>query len=340
MVVDDEPDLASVIAQVLAPEFEVVVAPNGLEALERIDRYEPDVIVMDVMMPVLDGFDTTRAIKKNARFANVPIIFLTARSDNDSLREGMLTGGEIYIQKPFEAAELLARIQELITKNKVTPRMKQFSIKMFLPEESVTLTPTSLPGPAAPKPATPASRPTPGELRSLAPFPSPVPAFPPISPPPISTAEQYAHASGEPRLRILSIDDDLDTVNYIRSCLQRDYEVIGLTESEQAPDKIIAYQPDIILLDIHMPKLNGFHLSHLIRLNKGLKGAKVIFVSSRTDREAVEEAFRLGASDFLEKPFTPERLRRKIMDVVRKPDFQKTKKRVTYAEILRREGLA
>ena len=137
---------------------------------------------------------------------------------------------------------------------------------------------------------------------------------------------------------IMIVDDDVDVVNYVKSILREDYEAIGLCDSEQAPEKIMAYQPDILLLDIVMPKLNGFHLSHLIRLNKRLRGSKIIFVSSRTDHEAVAKAFSLGASDFLEKPFTPEQLRRKILGVTRQPDFVLAKKRLSYMEILRREG--
>jgi two-component system response regulator protein BraR/BceR len=134
------------------------------------------------------------------------------------------------------------------------------------------------------------------------------------------------------------VDDDADTVEFIGSLLRPDYEFIGTIDSTSAPDKIIAYQPDVLLLDINMPHLNGFHLSHLIRLNKRLKGAKVIFVSSRSDRESVEQAFRLGACEFIEKPFTPDQLRRKILEVIQRPDFQRNKKRVDYRELQRREG--
>lgn len=310
MIVDDEPDLAFVLNQLLEPDYEVVLAKNGLEALERLDAYEPDFIIMDVMMPVLDGFDTTRAVKKNARFADVPVLFLTARTDNQSVRDGLMSGGDVYLQKPFEPDDFLARVSELLTKNRIEPRRKQFEIQFLRDQFAAGTDPIS----SVAKEEKP-----PSALR------------------PKTLSEQLSDVASEPRLRVLCVDDDADITTYMRSLLQADYEVLTTNDSESAPDKIIAYQPDILILDIMMPKLNGFHLSHLMRLNKRLRGAKVIFCSSRADREYVEQAFRLGASEFLEKPFTPEQLRRKILEVTRKPDFQRIRKRVSYSEIQRRE---
>ncbi len=312
MIVDDDPELAYVLSQFLEPRYETIIAANGLEALERLDRYEPDVIVMDVTMPVLDGYDTTRAIKKNARFADVPILFLTGNDDNESVRAGLMSGGEMYLIKPFETVDFLKHLEDIINRDNVVPRPKSFRLHelkyQYYPDQP----------PPPPIPMTNDSQ-TSGRPKTL--------------------SERFAEVAAEPRLRVLAVDDDLDITNYVRICLQSEFEVIGTTDSESAPDKIIAYQPDILLLDIMMPRLNGFHLSYLIRLNKRLKGAKIIFVSSRNDREAVEQAFRLGASDFLEKPFSPEQLRRKILDVTRRPDFHRSKKRISFSEVMRREGI-
>lgn len=305
MIVDDEPDLAYVLRQFLRSHYEVLIAKNGLDALERLDRYEPDLVVMDVMMPVLDGFDTTRAIKKNTRFADMPVLFLSARTDNAAVREGLMSGGEMYLEKPFVPDDFLAHIEEMIAKFHVQPREKQFTVEeieqYFLGETECS--PESdesvdLPTPAQPTtPSRPASQ----------------------------------------RLRVLVVDDDRDLVNYVKTLLRDEFEVIGTTDSESAPDRIMAYQPDILLLDVMMPKLNGFHLSHLIKVNKRLRGAQIIFISSRADRDAIERAFRLGATDFLEKPFTPDQLRRRLQEAAKRPGFQFIRKRLTYSEIMRRE---
>jgi DNA-binding response OmpR family regulator len=305
MIVDDEPDLAHVLRHLLSTEFEVVLAMNGLEALERLDRYEPDFIVMDVMMPVLDGFDTTRAIKKNARFADVPVLFLSARTDNLSVREGLMTGGEMYLEKPFVPDDFLNRINEIIQKYHVQPVPKQFTLQEIERHFSADAAP-----------------PTIDRIRRN------VPSDATNTPPP----------AAPPRVRLLVVDDDKELVDQIKATLREDYEVIGTTDSESAPDRIMAYQPDILLLDVVMPKLNGLHLSHLMRLNRRLRGARIIFMSLPTDRHAMDNNLKLPAADFLEKPFTPDQLRRRIAEVTKRPDFQRTRKRVSYTEILRREG--
>ena len=305
MIVDDEPDLAYVLRQFLRSHYEVLIAKNGLDALERLDRYEPDLVVMDVMMPVLDGFDTTRAIKKNTRFADMPVLFLSARTDNAAVREGLMSGGEMYLEKPFVPDDFLAHIEEMIAKFRVQPREKQFTVEEI---EQYFLAETECP----PESDESIDLPTPAQPTT--------PSRPPTQ-----------------RLRVLVVDDDRDLVNYIKTLLRDEYEVIGTTDSESAPDRIMAYQPDILLLDVVMPKLNGFHLSHLIKVNKRLRGAQIIFISSRADRDAIERAFRLGATDFLEKPFTPDQLRRRLLEAAKRPGFQFIRKRLTYSEIMRRE---
>ncbi len=307
MIVEDEPDISLILSELLRAQYEVVIANNGLEALERIGRYEPDITVMDLMMPVLDGFDTTRAIKKDARYTHMPVLFLTARKDNQSVREALQAGGDVYLEKPFNPPELIARIEEIIAKNRVMPRRKQYSVEQILEHFNAQASQVQPLAPAVNRPARPLT-------------------------------EQMAARTGEPKIRVLAVDDDMDILKFTKTILAEEYEVIIAADSENAPDKIIAYQPDVLLLDVQMPKLNGFHLSHLIRLNRRLRGAKIIFVSSRTDRASKETAFNLGASEFVEKPFTPEQLKRKIQDVVSRPDFHRSKKRIDYREIIRRES--
>ena len=211
------------------------------------------------------------------------------------------------MRKPFVASEFLKRVDDLVRERAVKVRPKTHS------EEDIRSRSESRPD----------------DPRQL---------FRAAAERPRSLTEQLAEAAAPPRVRVLAVDDDSDTVEFMRSLLHEEFEFIGTTDSLEAPDKIIAYQPDILLLDINMPRLNGFHLSRLIRLNRRLRGAKVVFVSSRSDRESVEQAFKLGASEFIEKPFTPEQLRRKLQDVTRRPDFQRIKKRVDFREVMRREG--
>lgn len=315
LVVDDDPDIRTIVAKTLERDFEVMTVGSGVEVLERLDIIEPDFLIIDVMMPVLSGVDTSRAIRKDARFSQLPIVFLTARTDNEAIREAMRAGADFYLQKPFDPQELLRTVQMLVRTRRVEPRPKRFGVQELVQ-------PSAFGGERASSPA---------QAQRSEPF---------AELPDEEVAIPGVRAGNTPtrRVRIMIVDDDRDVVNYVKSILREDYEVIGLCQSEQAPEKIVAYQPDILLLDIVMPTLNGFHLSHLIRIDRRLRGSKIIFVSSRSDHEAVQKAFALGASEYVEKPFTPEQLRRKLLSVTRQPDFVCRRKRLTYAEILRREG--
>lgn len=113
LLVEDEDTLAMIVSETLASEgFEVTVARNGLEGVEAFRRTRPDVIVADVMMPVLDGFSMVRRIR--AVDSDVPVIFLTARSAIDDIEEGFGLGGNDYLKKPFKMRELIVRVKALL----------------------------------------------------------------------------------------------------------------------------------------------------------------------------------------------------------------------------------
>ena len=84
LIVDDEPDTLTVLETAFNEDFEVVTASNGLDALEKIERVQPDLAIMDVEMPCLNGFDAVCSIRKNASFSNLPVVYLTGRSDAEA----------------------------------------------------------------------------------------------------------------------------------------------------------------------------------------------------------------------------------------------------------------
>src|SRR5690606_33207033 len=140
MVVEDEPDIGVIIMQMLSGQYEVVHAANGLEALERLNWYQPDLTIMDLMMPVLDGFDTTRAIKKDNDYATMPVMFLTARKDNKAVREALMAGGDVYLEKPFDPPELLVRLSEMIQRTNLVPTPKRYTLEQIKNHFSVNQT--------------------------------------------------------------------------------------------------------------------------------------------------------------------------------------------------------
>ena len=112
LVVDDDPPSVKMTAFLLREEgYEVLTSPNGREALRLLEREKPDLILLDVMMPGLDGFETLREIR--ARY-HIPVIFLSAKGETVDRVAGLELGADDYLAKPFEPAELLARVKAVL----------------------------------------------------------------------------------------------------------------------------------------------------------------------------------------------------------------------------------
>ena len=117
LVVDDEPDILSLIEYNLTKEgFDVVTARNGAEALKRTADL-PDLVLLDVMMPELDGFETCRRLKADPRTANIPVIFLTARSAEVDEIVGLEIGADDFLHKPISPRKLVARVRALFRRS-------------------------------------------------------------------------------------------------------------------------------------------------------------------------------------------------------------------------------
>ena len=113
LVVDDESAITELVSTALRfVGFEVQTASSGIEALSEAASFMPDLIVLDVMMPGLDGFEVCRRLRADGD--QVPVIFLTARDDHDDMMHGFTRGGDDYVTKPFSLEELIARIRAVL----------------------------------------------------------------------------------------------------------------------------------------------------------------------------------------------------------------------------------
>lgn len=111
-VIEDDRDLASLLQYALEQEgFEFTCTHDGLTASEFCQRVQPDAIVLDVMLPGLDGFSVCREIRKDPLLRDVPVLFLTARSSEADRLRGLQIGGDDYVVKPFSVRELVARLK-------------------------------------------------------------------------------------------------------------------------------------------------------------------------------------------------------------------------------------
>ncbi|MGY1632725.1 ATP-binding protein [Geodermatophilus sp. SYSU D01186] len=116
LVVDDNADMRAYLTRLLSPHWTVRTATNGEEALESVAAARPDVVLTDVMMPGLDGFGLLRALRADPATRSVPVVVLTARAGQEAAVEGFDAGVDDYLAKPFESAELVARLRAVLAR--------------------------------------------------------------------------------------------------------------------------------------------------------------------------------------------------------------------------------
>lgn len=119
LLVDDEADFLEVLkARLEENNYEVVTAYNGEEGLEKAEREAPDLIILDIMLPKISGFDVCRKLKIEENLKDTPIIMLTAKFQPSSIKFGMEMGADAYITKPFEPRLLIEKMRELLDKRR------------------------------------------------------------------------------------------------------------------------------------------------------------------------------------------------------------------------------
>lgn len=115
LLVDDEPNIVMTLDFLLRKnKFEVLLATNGEEALQIAHENIPDLIILDIMMPKVDGYQVCEVIRKSPAHPNTKIMFLSAKSKDEDIEKGITLGANAYFQKPFSTRDLLKKIQELL----------------------------------------------------------------------------------------------------------------------------------------------------------------------------------------------------------------------------------
>lgn len=135
LVVEDNADMREFLSNNLQDSYQILVAKNGKQGLEQLRKQPVDIIISDVMMPVMDGLTFTNEVKKDLSFSHIPLILLTAKTDKDSKLTGMRSGADAYIEKPFSPQLLQAQMENLLLSRKNL--RKKFSEMPFIPLQSV-----------------------------------------------------------------------------------------------------------------------------------------------------------------------------------------------------------
>jgi len=153
LIVEDEIDIAHLVSFNLERAgYEVTIASDGREGLERALHEQPTLVVLDLMLPGMDGYQVLKEMQRDSRTHGIPVLMLTAKSQVDDRIKGLELGADDYLTKPFSPKELILRVQAIIKRNRSTPGSVVFSfgpfrfdknnLTFYLDEEPLSLTST------------------------------------------------------------------------------------------------------------------------------------------------------------------------------------------------------
>jgi DNA-binding response OmpR family regulator len=117
LIVDDEPNVVMPIQFLMEQQgYRVMIAERGEDALDLIYQYKPDLVLLDIMLPGIDGYEVCEILRLNPNYRNIKIIFLTAKGREVEIAKGLALGADAYITKPFSNIELVATVKEILEK--------------------------------------------------------------------------------------------------------------------------------------------------------------------------------------------------------------------------------
>lgn len=135
LIIDDNTDMRKFLCESFTDAYQVITAENGKEALDRLKKQQADLMICDIMMPIMDGLTFCKEVKANVLYSHIPLILLTAKTDNESKIAGMKMGADAYIEKPFSIGILRAQLENLLESRKSL--RKKFSEMPFVPLKSI-----------------------------------------------------------------------------------------------------------------------------------------------------------------------------------------------------------
>ncbi len=117
VIADDEPIILSTLSDILSDKYQIYTAANGRQAISEVEKTKPDMVILDVMMPEMDGIEACRQLKKNKATSAIPVILLTVKGMAMDIEIGIKSGADLYVIKPFSPEKLIEKVEEIFKKN-------------------------------------------------------------------------------------------------------------------------------------------------------------------------------------------------------------------------------
>ncbi|MEO5341662.1 MAG: response regulator [Magnetococcus sp. MYC-9] len=232
LLVDDSPIDLQFLIELLAVDYEVLAMTESPAILTTVATFRPDLIVLDIEMPEMDGFAVCAGLQDNPGTRRIPIIILTVRDSMEDELRGLSLGAVDYIVKPFHPDILLARIKNHLELNQLITEQQ--------------------------KP------------------------------------------------KLLIVDDAPNNIHMLSQILKSDYDISVATDGEKALWVVSANKPDLVLLDIEMPDMDGYEVCARLKANLSTRRIPVIFLTARDTDQDEAKGLQIGAIDYITKPFRPE----------------------------------
>lgn len=286
LVVDDFESMRRVTSDQLRQlgAEKIMTARDGKEALRLLKSLHVDMVLSDWNMPVMSGLELLKAVRADAKLFALPFIMVTGEAERPRIEEAIACGVTSMILKPYSPAQLMARVEKALL-------WKPRAITA-----SATATATATAAAAAPAAATPA-----------------------VVPPKAS-----ASTEPPPRLSLLLVDDTPENLMLLSNLLKEEYRVRLASNGTKALELCTSDNPpDLVLLDIMMPDIDGFEVAKRMREHPTSENIPVIFVTAMTSADARIKGLDLGAVDFITKPVDPEALKYRVRNFMRYVQMRK-----------------
>ncbi len=295
LVVDDNPENIWPLVSALETEYEIIYATEGKKALHlAFSENKPDLILLDIMMPGMDGYEVCARLKQDDYTREIPIIFLTAKTQEQDETRGLELGAQDYITKPFSLPVVHARIRSVLHLKREMER--RLLLKTQLEDFNVQL-----------------DTQVQQKVRELNEARETLRAY----------EEKYNHLfqkkyRAKGTKSILVVDDNPENIHILAENLEKEYEVVFATTGEKAVE--IAFsdvRPDLILLDIMMPGMDGYEVCSRLKASGETWDIPVIFVTAMGQELDETRGLNLGAVDFITKPFSMQVVQARVKAALR-----------------------
>ena len=340
LLIDTDSAFLSKVFDVLIMGYEVVVRNDSVSALNKLHRYEPDVIVLETDLPEIDGFELARMLRRRIEHRTVPVVFLAHRMDETKRRMAGMVGAMLAIDKTEPLGRIAASISRMIQGIPVPVREKQLSLREIYDEQhdealreiqhprepihhherSWKSAPTPPPSPEPPPEPTPEPK---KPLQEAPPAPPPKaemeaddsdtllpmgPKHPPRTPRPQAAPKPPA------RPRVLLAHHDPEYLAKLTDALARRCDCIATTSGLEAVDKAGRYRPDLIVTDMRLSGMPGFEVSQTLRSDGHFANTPIMGTVDTDDKLRHNDIWRYGITRLFIMPEDRDKLVVEIFD--------------------------